>query len=103
MLRNMLRVTQDVGLVRRWAEERGGRPCRRLDGRVALNLPGDICRGVEIGWDEFQPVFCAGRLAFVHGEEGSRTWFIGTQREAREFTTRLLGHDEPPALARAVA
>jgi hypothetical protein len=99
----MLQVTQDVVQVRRWAEERGGRPCRRLDGRIALNLPGDICRGVEVGWDEFEPVFCAGRLAFVHGDAGSRTWFIGTQREAREFVAGLVGRDQPPPPARAVA
>lgn len=99
----MLRVTQEVVRVRRWAEERGGTPCRRLDGRIALNLPGDICRGVGIGWDEFEPVFCAGRLAFAHGEAGSRTWFIGTPLEAREFVTRIVGPDEPPAAARAVA
>lgn len=98
----MLRVTQDVVQVRRWAEERRGRPARRLDGRIALNLPGDICRGVEIGWDEFEPVFCAGRLAFAHGEAGSDLWFIGTPREAREFLERMVGGGPPPP-ARAVA
>jgi len=100
----MLRVTQDVVQVRSWVEARDGWPCRRLDGRVALNFPGEICRGLEVGWGEFEPNFCAGRLVFVHDDvAGSRAWFIGSPGEAREFVSRVTGQDAPALERRAVA
>lgn len=82
----MLRITQGVGSVRRWTEERGGWPCRRLDGHLAVGFAGDICRGVEIGWAEFLATFCAQRAAFVlDDDQGSRSCFVGSPEEARRY------------------
>ncbi|MBI5067754.1 MAG: hypothetical protein HZB56_05895 [Deltaproteobacteria bacterium] len=88
----MLRVTQGVAGIRRWTEVRGGWPCRRLDGRLAVGFAGDICRGVEIGWAEFLATFCAQRAAFVLDDEpGSRSCFVGTPDEARRYVADMSG------------
>lgn len=80
----MLRITQKVASIRRWTEERGGWPCRRLDGRLAVGFSGDICRGVEIGWAEFLATFCAQRAAFVLDDDpDSRSCLVGSPEEAR--------------------
>lgn len=81
-----LRVTQDITAVRRWVDSRGGWPCRRLDGGLAVGFQADICRGVQIGWDEFEVNFCTGRLALAFDEvpSGIRC-FIGRLPEARRF------------------
>ncbi len=96
----MLRATDDVAEMRHWAEERGARPCRGpRDGRLALAMPGEGCPGIEVGWDEFEPTFCIGRCVFVYDDAPSgRTWFIGSEREAREFAARAVsGSPAPPA------
>jgi hypothetical protein len=82
----MLRVTDDVLELRRWAEARGGRPCRDgTSGRLRVAFAGDSC-SVYVGWDEFEPAFCAGRCAFVYDDApDARRHFIGTLDEAQAF------------------
>lgn len=87
----MLRVTQDVVELRRWAESRGARPCRdRTTGRLALLFGGDPC-AVPVGWGEFEPAFCAGRCVFVYDEApGSHRSFVGPAEEARAWVAAEL-------------
>ncbi len=85
----MLRATDDVVEVRRWAEARGGWPCRDpATGRLAVGFPGDVWEGEEIGWEEFEPTFCLGRWVFVYDDgRDSRRCFVGSEREARAFVS----------------
>lgn len=82
----MLRVTRDVLELRRWAELRGGRPCRDAEsGRLRIAFDGDAC-AVEVGWDEFEPAFCAGRCVFVYDDApGGRRFLVGAVEEAQAF------------------
>jgi hypothetical protein len=82
----MLRVTDDVLELRRWAEARGGRPCREpASGRLQVAFPGDRC-AVDVGWDEFEPAFCAARCVFVYDDApGARRHFVGGLDEAQAF------------------
>ncbi|HET8538797.1 MAG TPA: hypothetical protein VFL83_02875 [Anaeromyxobacter sp.] len=91
----MLRVTDDVLEVRRWAEARGGRPCRdAATGRLRLAFAGDAC-SIEVGWEEFEPAFCASRCVFVYDDApGARRHFVGATDEARAF---LAGGTQPDA------
>jgi hypothetical protein len=98
----MLRVTQDVVEVRSWVESREGWPCRRLDGKLALNFPGEACRGVEVGWEEFEPNFLRGGCVLVYEDAlGSRRCFLGSDAEARAFVAGERAAPRPPASARA--
>ncbi len=86
----MLRVTDDVLELRRWAETLGGRPCRdAATGRLRVAFPpGDRC-AVDVGWDEFEPAFCAGRCVFVYDDApGARRCFVGALEEAHAFVAR---------------
>ncbi len=85
----MLRVTDDVVELRRWAEARGGRPCRdEATGRLRIAFAGERCL-VDVGWEEFAPAFCAGRCVFVYDDApGSRRHFIGPTDEAHAFLSR---------------
>ena len=91
----MLRVTSDVVELRRWAEARDGRPCRDEEsGRLRVAFPGDPC-SVDVGWDEFEPAFCAARSVFVYDDApDARRHFIGAVEEAETF---LSGHERPGA------
>jgi hypothetical protein len=88
----MLRVTQDIVELRRWAESRGGRPCRDgASGRIALTFGDDAC-AFPVGWDEFEPTFCACRSVFVYDEApGSRRHFLGPAEEAHAFVAQATG------------
>jgi hypothetical protein len=82
----MLRVTQDVVEIRGWVQSRGGWPVRRLDGRIAIGFRGEVRRGVDIEWGEFEPNFCVGRWVFVYDDApGSARWFLGSAEEARRY------------------
>jgi hypothetical protein len=83
----MLRVTDDILELRCWAEARGARPCRDVgDGHLRLTFPGDSCGAVEVGWDEFEPTFCASRSVFVWDDTPcSRLCFVGNEEEARAW------------------
>ncbi len=68
-------TTTDHAVIRRWAEERGGRPSRVKDtargdaGILRLDF-GDRDEGLEeISWDEFFETFERSELALLHGEE----------------------------------
>jgi hypothetical protein len=61
----MLRITRGVSEVRSWAQARGAWPCRRLDGLLALGFPRGICRGIEIGWGEFEVNFVSSRCVLT--------------------------------------
>ncbi len=93
----MLRVTSDVLELRRWAEPRDGRPCRdATSGRLRVAFPGDPC-SVDVGWDEFEPAFCAGRCVCVYDDApDARRHFIGAMDEAHAF---LAGVARPGARA----
>lgn len=95
----MLRITRAVSEVRSFAESRCGWPCRRLDGRLALGFPGDICRGLEIGWDEFEVNFCLGRYALVWDDfPGSTRAFVRSGQERTDRGLRERGaHALPDA------
>lgn len=84
----MLRVTEDVLEMRRWAETHGARPCRdAATGRLWLSMVDDPC-AFPVGWDEFEPAFCAGRCVFVYDDApGSPRFFVGAQDEARRFVS----------------
>ncbi len=93
----MLRVTQDVVELRRWAEARGARPCREGDtGRIALVFAGEPCP-FPVGWDEFEPAFCASRSVFVYDEgPGSRRHLLGSEEEAHAFVSACASAAAPP-------
>jgi hypothetical protein len=82
----MLRVTADVLELRRWAEARGGRPCREPEsGRLRVAFDGDRC-AVDVGWDEFEPAFRAGRCAIAYDDApGARRHFIGAADEVDAY------------------
>lgn len=96
----MLRTTQDVVEIRRWAEARGGRPCRdEADGRLVIALPGEPCDAREVGWDEFEPTFCILGCVFVYDDSpGARRMFVGTPEAARDWMAGPGGcqHAWPP-------
>ncbi len=97
-------VTQSVSTIRRWTEERQGWPCRRLDGRLDVGFAGEACRGIEIGWNEFEPTFCALGAVFVLDDAPeSRTCFVGPPDEARRFLADLQGWAPLPARSPAGA
>lgn len=88
----MLRVAEGVSSIRRWTEVRQGWPCRCLDGRLAVGFAGEVCRGIEIGWGEFEVTYCLQRAAFVLDDApDSRTCFVGPPEEARRFLADLTG------------
>ncbi|MDF1586128.1 hypothetical protein [Marinimicrococcus flavescens] len=81
------RTTTDHAAIKRWAEERGGRPAvvaatHRDEGAARPGEAGGILRidfegtgdapGLEtISWDEFFEIFEANKLAFLHQEKTS--------------------------------
>jgi hypothetical protein len=82
----MLRVSEDILELRRWAEERGGSPCRHPDGRIGLCFGRDPSPALRVDWDEFETNFCIGRCAFVYDDSpGCNHVFIGTADEARAY------------------
>jgi hypothetical protein len=91
------KTTTDHAAIRRWVEERGGRPVsvegteRKGDaaGVLRIDFPG---RGAEEGltelsWDEFFQKFDEEKLAFLHQDEtkdGSESRFFKfVQRDAK--------------------
>jgi hypothetical protein len=102
----MLWITRSVSEVRSWAQARGAWPCRRLDGRLALGFPNEICRGVEIGWAEFAVNFVARRSVLAWDDApGSTRALIRSEAEARRLLADELGAApaSPPARPRAAA
>lgn len=82
----MLRVTEDLLELRRWAEERGGTPCRAPDGRIGLCFGCDPSPAIAVGWDEFEANFCIGRCVCVYDDApGSKQAFVGDAAAARAF------------------
>ena len=83
----MLRGTEDVVEIRRWAEGRGARPCRDLQtGRLGLAFPGDPGAAAEVGWDEFEVTFLVMHCVFVYDDApGARRMFVGDVDEAYRF------------------
>jgi hypothetical protein len=92
----VLRVTDDVLELRSWAEERGGQPCRQLDGRLTLCFGPDSGSALRVGWDEFEVAFMHGRDAFAYDDApGCSHCFVGTTDEVhawvREYHPRHTG------------
>jgi hypothetical protein len=83
----MLRVTQDVLEIRRWAEAHDASPCRdEASGRLLLALAGEPCAAMDVGWDEFEATFLATRSVCVYDDSpGVRRVFVGGPDEARRF------------------
>jgi hypothetical protein len=73
--------TIDHGEIRRWIEQRGGRPARVRDTggrgdagllRVDFDDPGSgDDRLEEVSWDDFFATFDENKLAFLHQDETS--------------------------------
>jgi hypothetical protein len=61
-----VKYTLDHNVIRRWAEERNGKPCRFLH----IYFPGYGARGsfARVSWDSFFAEFEDKRLAFVYQE-----------------------------------
>jgi hypothetical protein len=97
----MLRVTDDVLEVRRWAERHGARPCRdRESGRLMLAAPGEPCPSIEVGWDEWEPAFRWTRCVLVYDDApGLRPRFVGDEDAARRWLAAALGRDASPPQA----
>lgn len=93
----MLRVTADVLELRRWAEARGGRPCRDPEsGRLKVAFAGDPC-AVEVGWEEFEPAFRATRCVLVYDEApGVKRHFVGPVEEAQAWVSADRGAGASP-------
>jgi hypothetical protein len=92
----MLQITRAVSQVRSFAEARGAWPCRQLDGQLALGFRGEICRGVGIGWDEFEVNFCAGRCVLVWDDApGSTRAWVRSESEARRAVAEEAGRARP--------
>jgi hypothetical protein len=80
-------VTTDHEEIRRWVEERGGRPARvkatggdRDPGIIRVDFPGFSGEDTleEIAWDEWFEAFEANKLAFLHQDttaEGEKSRF----------------------------
>jgi hypothetical protein len=86
----MLRVTEDLVEVRRWAERHGGRPCRRLDGTLELCFVEDPAPALSVGWDEFETNFVLTRCVLVYDETpGCTRSFVGPAGEARAYIRSL--------------
>jgi hypothetical protein len=78
-------VTTDHAAIRRWAEERGGRPAsvRGTGGKEAgilrIDFEPDTAEGLElISWDDFFEKFDREKLGFLHQdrtEDGSVSRF----------------------------
>lgn len=83
----MFRTTQAVTEIRRWAEARGGRPCRdEASGRLGIALPGQRRVGCEVGWDEFEVTFRVTGCVFLYEDApGSSRMFVGSPDDARAW------------------
>lgn len=66
-------TTTDHDTIRKWIEERGGRPSKVSGGGSGGILRVDFGEAEEnledIGWDEFFRIFDDNKLAFLHQEE----------------------------------
>ena len=83
----MLRATEDVVEIRRWAEGRGARPCRdQQTGRLGIAFPGEPCAAADVDWAEFEVTFLTKRDVFVYDDApGARRVFVGDVDEAYRF------------------
>jgi hypothetical protein len=82
----MLRATDDILELRHWVEERCGQPCRFADGKLGLCFGEELAGATLVGWDEFEPTFCAGLCVFVYDDSpGCNHHFIGSREEARGY------------------
>ena len=69
------RTTTDHDVIRRWAEERGGRPAKVIGQEpiaLRIDFPGEDDDGEEltpISWDEFFTAFEEKNLIFLYQQE----------------------------------
>ncbi len=87
------KTTTDHDAIRRWVEERGGRPARVRDtggdddpGILRIDYPGrgDDESLEQISWDDFFEAFEANELAFLYQDETSD----GDQSRFSKFVSR---------------
>jgi hypothetical protein len=87
------RTTTDHGEIRRWVEERGGRPARvkgtGSDDDAGLLRIDYLGRGEddaleEVSWDEFFEAFETNNLAFLYQEETKE----GSESRFSKFVSR---------------
>jgi len=94
----MLRTTQDIVEIRRWAEGRGARPGREeASGRlvVAVSFPAGGVR--EVDWAEFEPTFMGCGAVFVYDDApGASRCFVGPRAEAQALVEAEMPSYGPP-------
>jgi hypothetical protein len=82
----MLRVTDDLLELRRWAEVHGGAPCRRRDGTLTLCFGAPPDAALTVGWDEFEVNFVLrGNVLVYDDAPGCTHCFVGSLAEARAY------------------
>jgi hypothetical protein len=65
-------------------------------GRLRVTFPPDDPCAVDVGWDEFEPAFCAARCVFVYDDApGARRHFVGATDEAHAYLARACAPAAP--------
>ena len=82
-----VKCTLDHRVIRRWAEERKGKPCRFLH----IYFPGYGARGsfARVSWDSFFAEFEDKKLAFVYQERSASGKPSSFYRLVRRLTVNL--------------
>jgi hypothetical protein len=82
----MLRVTEELGELRRWAEQHGGAPCRKRDGTLALCFGAVPDIALPVDWGEFETNFVLARCVLVYDDApGCTHCFVGPLADARAY------------------
>ena len=87
MVAGNVKCTLDHKVIRRWAEERKGKPCRFLH----IYFPGFGARGsfARVSWDSFFAEFEDKKLAFIYQERCSSGKPSSFYRLMRRLTANL--------------
>jgi hypothetical protein len=82
----MLRVTDDVVELRRWAQEHGGAPCRRRDGTLTICFGAVPDAALPVDWGEFEANFVLAGCVLVYDDApGCTHCFVGPTVDARAY------------------
>lgn len=61
-------TTTDHAHIRRWVEERGGKPALSPDGKLLIQF-GDNSQNKQVEWENFFEIFESGNFVFVYQEK----------------------------------